>query len=226
MKVRFLIALLFLSCSIAMAAPPQNQQYIVKLKYLYQQPNASAAAPLKNVVTRGGGHVDYEGLDGLVITLPDNAVEAIAKHSATKYMQLVRTRPPAPRPATQTISTSSVNAGAPPAVARALSAPLRLVPTSSSTWDSGTYVYDGAGNITGIGTDSFTYDSLSRLATSSIKGNTETYTYDQFGNLIYKTTTPAHGPALSVDLTTSTATNRLSAQPYDTATSRAPPGRG
>jgi len=221
MKVRLIVALTLLICSSAWAAPPQEHQYIVKLKYLFQQPNASAAAPLTDVVTRGGGQVDYEGWDRLVVTLPDNAAEAVAKHQSTKYMQLVRSGPPASiamaHPASANSGKIENDSAATPTVGRALSAPLRTVPTSSSTWDSGTYVYDGAGNITSIGSDTFTYDPLSRLSTSSIKGNAETYTYDQFGNLIYKTTTPAQGPALPVDLTTSTATNHLSAQPYDTA---------
>jgi len=43
MKVRLLIALTLLICSSAWAAPPQEHQYIVKLKHLFQQPNASAA---------------------------------------------------------------------------------------------------------------------------------------------------------------------------------------
>src|SRR5439155_1532271 len=54
----------------------------------------------------------------------------------------------------------------------------------SSSWDSGTFVYDGAGNITQIGTDRYRYDSVSRLVSGTVNGtgNTQTYEYDAFGN--------------------------------------------
>jgi hypothetical protein len=38
---------------------------------------------------------------------------------------------------------------------------------SNSLWSTGTYVYDGAGNVLKMGTgDTFTYDSRSRLASA------------------------------------------------------------
>src|SRR5438045_6069872 len=53
----------------------------------------------------------------------------------------------------------------------------------SSDWNSGTYVYDGAGNITQIGTDRYLYDPVNRLRSASVKGTakTQTYTYDGCG---------------------------------------------
>ena len=36
-------------------------------------------------------------------------------------------------------------------------------PTSVSRWTSGTYAYDGAGNVKAIGTHTFTYEKVSRL---------------------------------------------------------------
>ncbi|MBV8545358.1 MAG: hypothetical protein JO088_11500, partial [Acidobacteria bacterium] len=47
---------------------------------------------------------------------------------------------------------------------------------------SGTYTYDGAGNITAIGADTFVYDSSQRLVSSVIRGVQEDYTYDAYGN--------------------------------------------
>jgi RHS repeat-associated protein len=220
MKARFLLLVTVLLCTHALAAPPSKQQYIIKLK------NPSSAAPLKDEVTHGGGHVDYEGWDRLVVTLPDNAVEAIARHASTKYMQLVTSHSATSAENATSLqsanSTSRSEADRLPAIP-AKSSPLRasLHPTSlsfSPPWDSGTYSYDGAGNITGIGNDTFTYDSLSRLSTADIKGNAESYTYDAYGNLKLKTTIPAGGTPLIVDLTPSTANNnRLAAQAYDTA---------
>jgi RHS repeat-associated protein len=223
MKAPLLVALTALICANAWATPPNKNQYIlVKNRYLFQQPNASAPAPIKDVVTHGGGHVDYEGWDRLIVTLPDNAVEAISKHVATKYLQLIRSGPPL----TEASSASQANGTAlamtnsvhpPVSPAHVDGKSFRITAETTSTWDSGTYAYDGAGNITSIGNDTFTYDSLSRLSTSSIKGNAETYTYDAYGNLTLKTTTPAGGTTLTVDLTTDTATNQLHAQTYDTA---------
>lgn len=54
---------------------------------------------------------------------------------------------------------------------------------SSTLFDTGLYAYDGAGNITGIGTDVFGYDSLSRLTAATESAQARTYTYDRYGNI-------------------------------------------
>jgi hypothetical protein len=55
---------------------------------------------------------------------------------------------------------------------------------TSGSFGSGAYVYDGAGNITGIGSDSFTYDARSRLKTATLSGQPQrTFSYDGFNNL-------------------------------------------
>jgi RHS repeat-associated protein len=56
-------------------------------------------------------------------------------------------------------------------------------PLGTLSWDSGTYKYDGAGNIVSIGTDNYLYDGVQRLTQSSTQGSAETYTYDGFGNM-------------------------------------------
>ena len=56
------------------------------------------------------------------------------------------------------------------------------ISTSGSTgggFSSGSYLYDGAGNITSIGSDVFGYDARSRLTAAYGKS----YAYDRFGNL-------------------------------------------
>jgi RHS repeat-associated protein len=57
-------------------------------------------------------------------------------------------------------------------------------------WDSGAYAYDGAGNITRIGEEWYTYDLVSRLAAhrtgpdSQCQGNNQSgYLYDPLGNM-------------------------------------------
>lgn len=50
---------------------------------------------------------------------------------------------------------------------------------TTTGFDSGIYSYDGAGNITAIGADSFNYDARSRVTT----GLGQTFQYDRYGNL-------------------------------------------
>ena len=92
---------------------------------------------------------------------------------------------------------------------------------TSNNWTSGTYGYDGAGNVTAIGGSTFTYDAVSRLTASSVKigvvagtGTTATQavTYDTFGNITAMTTSGAG----SLNLGTSATTNRMTYATYDT----------
>ena len=81
-----------------------------------------------------------------------------------------------------------------------------------ASWSSGTYSYDGAGNIKSIGTSAFTYDKVNRLVTANLfdgptgGGNLkqQSYTFDPYGNITGITTNgaPRNTP-------TSTTTNRL-----------------
>lgn len=60
---------------------------------------------------------------------------------------------------------------------------------ASSTFDSGVYGYDGAGNIRAMGGDTFSYDSRSRLMRAEIPldGPKQEFTYDRFGNMLSRT---------------------------------------
>jgi RHS repeat-associated protein len=57
-----------------------------------------------------------------------------------------------------------------------------LVPAVRDAYSTGTYSYDGAGNITAIGSDTYAYDTAQRLVRSVTRGVEEDYTYDAFGN--------------------------------------------
>jgi RHS repeat-associated protein len=80
-----------------------------------------------------------------------------------------------------------------------------------ASWGSGTYGYDGAGNIKTIGTSGFTYDKVSRLVAATLyDGPTgggaqkqQSYTFDAFGNLTNITGTSGRTTP------TSAQTNRL-----------------
>jgi RHS repeat-associated protein len=70
-----------------------------------------------------------------------------------------------------------------PSQTTASSAHLKSRPTGyGDNGQSGTYTYDGAGNITSIGADTFVYDSAQRLVISVTRGVQENYTYDAYGN--------------------------------------------
>jgi len=75
-------------------------------------------------------------------------------------------------------------------VATAATAAVPQHTTTNSTafpWSTGTYVYDGAGNIIGIGSNVYRYDGVNRLVEGTAHTpqhqNRQTYVYDAFGNL-------------------------------------------
>jgi hypothetical protein len=129
-----------------------------------------------------------EGQDGsaLTVVLPVRAATTLAGDRAVESIREVA---PTPRGTPENVAPHRPAADA-----------LRLTPLGNVTlWGSGQYVYDGAGNITAIGTASapnsdgktstFTYDVASRLTEASIGRVTglgdirESYRYDGFGNL-------------------------------------------
>jgi RHS repeat-associated protein len=77
--------------------------------------------------------------------------------------------------------------------------------------ESGTYTYDGSGNITAIGSDTFLYDAEGRLKTAVIRAVPGSYTYDAFGNRKTATgETNCFGQTVcATPLTVGSSTNRL-----------------
>lgn len=81
----------------------------------------------------------------------------------------------------------------------------------TTLWSTGTYAYDGEGNVRAIGSASFLYDPVSRLKTANVVTDplgatnplTQTFTYDGFGNLT------SVGGSNGRNIPTTTATNRL-----------------
>lgn len=92
------------------------------------------------------------------------------------------------------------------------SAPSPNVSTEADAppWESGAYTYDGAGNITGIGTKQYVYDRLGRLASGGDPSNRQKYTYDPAGNLLsIKTYKSSSTPTSTRTLTVDSSTNRV-----------------
>jgi RHS repeat-associated protein len=186
------------------ASPPGPQQYIVKTKHLIAQAHATAAPSVHDAVRAGGGHVDYEWRDRLVVTLPDAAVQTLMQNPAVEFVHKVTSGIPE--------GGSAAAENADPVVT---SSAFRPVPKSSPPWMSGTYGYDGQGNITAIGSNAYSYDAFSRLVTSTTNGIPETYSYDRYGNLKLKVT-GAGSTALTVQSEVDDG-NHLSGHCYDTA---------
>ena len=74
----------------------------------------------------------------------------------------------------------------------------------------GTYTYDGAGNITGIGSDRFVYDEFGRIRKATlVQGSTthaQEFTYDRYGNIRRLVTSGESNPAVPA---VNEATNRI-----------------
>jgi RHS repeat-associated protein len=89
---------------------------------------------------------------------------------------------------------------------------------ASQNWSTGAFSYDGAGNITRMGSDTFGYDLRSRLTSATFGSVTgvprENFVYDDLGNMTQRDWSGAG--AGTVSQTTSTSTNRLTAASYDT----------
>jgi RHS repeat-associated protein len=82
---------------------------------------------------------------------------------------------------------------------------------------TGTYQYDGAGNIAAIGSNAYVYDPLSRLTGGGVQSGlrSQSYTFDVFGNMT-SVATPGGSPA-SVPIAIDSATNHLVGASYDLA---------
>ncbi len=110
----------------------------------------------------------------------------------------------------------------PNGMARPASLAARRAGAASDLWSTGTYAYDGAGNVKKMGNAYFLYDHVSRLIDGHVyDGPTgggqlryQTYTYDPFGNLLSVGGDP-WAPGRSTP--TSAASNRLTAASYDVA---------
>jgi RHS repeat-associated protein len=86
---------------------------------------------------------------------------------------------------------------------------------ASPAWTSGTYQYDGSGNIVKIGSDWDYYDAVNRIkqGTTQSAAHRQDYTYDAFGNILTISTDGGGAQTLNP----SAATNRMTAAGYDAA---------
>jgi len=160
-------------------------------------------------VAKLGGRVEYRARGQVVVRAPAAAVEALRTDPRVKYVQqAILGRP-----------SESGAAEAPASVVRMGRRSLQPAPQGAPpVWMSGTYKYDGAGNIYAIGVTAdgagvtphtYRYDKLSRLSevrNSAGGGNAdESFGYDVYGNM----TQHVEGNVTTV-IDVDAATNRLS----------------
>jgi RHS repeat-associated protein len=79
------------------------------------------------------------------------------------------------------------------------------ISTAGGRFNTGLYLYDGAGNVLSTGADEFTYDAASRLRSAKFGSNEQIYKYDDWGNLNYKNRA----------IVVAKETNRLTSAIYD-----------
>lgn len=156
-----------------------------------------------------GGTVEFRKGEELIVALPPDRLEALKAIPGIKYIQRVGPSDPMAAP----IELPVEPVPAPPRMSHlgAAASALHPQPTGATPWNSGAYTYDGGGNVTRIGTQSFAYDPVQRLALTRIDGVSDTYTYDAFGNMTSKT---IGGQAQSIPAPSS-STNRLAGLSYD-----------
>jgi len=152
-----------------------------------------------------GGTVEYQQGQMLALRLPEQAVEGLRHNPRVRYIQRVVSASEEVQAPVRTVETTG---------------DLRPRTEMASPWTTGTYSYDGSGNITSIGPNSdaktnvYRYDTIGRLSTATIHtpstpssaavAHSESYGYDRYGNRTGITT-----DGVPIALPADAATNRL-----------------
>jgi RHS repeat-associated protein len=156
-----------------------------------------------------------EGFAGFVATMTDTSARMLSNDPHVRMVEEF------PNGSTASPNNAATKGAAPKDVASTPrpSHPTRMQANNGTEqWSTGTYHYDGAGNIRSIVapayTETYTYDSFGRVTSGTAgAGRSQAYTYDRYGNILTITTDgdTAHKQILGVD----GQTNRISnaAQP-------------
>ncbi|HEV8240284.1 MAG TPA: hypothetical protein VGS57_13020 [Thermoanaerobaculia bacterium] len=137
---------------------------------------AAATCPAGTITARG---VDFTYSNGFLTVVP-GFIDSITYHPNGLYNQITHSN--------GVVNTQANDTNSMPRPAALSAQHLSLGP---NLWGSGSYGYDGAGNVTAMGSSYFLYDKVSRvvdghLATGSTGGGAlhwQTYSYDAFANL-------------------------------------------
>jgi RHS repeat-associated protein len=177
-RIAILLALLFVTSGLA---AQELQRYRVTLDSNLTSDPAGLAERLARMCAGRIEPYAETGFTGFVLLARSSAVQVLRSHPMVLSVELMSdSTMPAP-PAAPEISVVA------PA-ARSASAPRQVQTHSTTSWSTGNYSYDGAGNITAIGTDTYVYDVYGRLTSGTAgPGRTSSYTYDRFGNMLTMT---------------------------------------
>jgi RHS repeat-associated protein len=190
----FLLAAATVLLAGSLLAEGQSQRYIVILK------QRSGVVP---DIAALGGTIESQQEEQLVVTIPIASLAALRADTKIRYVERVGGAPAEGE-------DSLIGVPADPTPGTASNARFTPHALGSTPWSSGDYVYDGAGNIVSIGSDTYAYDGVQRLRQSATRGTPETYTYDGFGNMTAKTNNGLAQQVPSVE----TATNRYTGTGY------------
>src|SRR5947209_8488669 len=154
--------------------PAGMGRYILVLKLAGERRDTPAKLTEPDVPKLGGKVISKHD-NRRVIELPVAAAKVLRADDSVAYLQRVWMGEPLDTWDERDQHSSS-----------ALKAHADDVAGTDLSWNSGNYDYDPSGNIKAIGTDSYAYDTASRLVSASVNSQTETYAYDSFGNLTAK----------------------------------------
>jgi RHS repeat-associated protein len=150
------------------------------------------------------------GFNGVMIRASEATARLLGSDPRILRVEEVRETPVAAVIAP--VTSTAIATTAPPSVAIAPDA-RPVTEANAPPWDSGVYTYDGAGNISKIGTaKTYVYDRLGRLVSGGemTSGNRQEYTYDRNANLrtitTYKPNTSPAVRTISVDMSSNRVT--------------------
>jgi RHS repeat-associated protein len=154
------------------------------------------------------------GFHGFAIVMRPAAARLLSSDARVVLVEEQPAGEQAPKQAASPPSVVRVPASGSPAAASPPASPIpfRAASESSATepW-SGTYVYDGSGNIKAIGSNHYRYDGVGRLvgatAITSAQSWTQSFRYDAFGNLITTSVNDGVTPVVAAAVDSSTNRN-------------------
>jgi RHS repeat-associated protein len=183
--------------------PPGQGKYVMVLWDAGTPvPGSTGGEKIKKVpepdLGKFGGTLLHKQDNRRVVLLPLGVAKQLRKHEAVVYLQRLW-EGESLQDWDETAPSSGLN--------------VRTDADVDLTWGPKAYTYDGEGNVTAFGSDSFVYDAVGRLRQATVNGKTETYTYDAFGNLVQKGI-PA---GATIDYPVDGTSNRSAGSGYDAA---------
>lgn len=183
--------------------------------HLALKPGDELETVIRQLTATYGGRLEpyaEVGFEGFMIVVSETRARLL---SSDPRVAVVEEMPPAAVLPRQPEARVTVDAAVP-----------RLEIATEAIPGFGTYAYDGSGNITSIGdasgTDSFFYDRLGRLQSTTLRGDpcrvltasqpcrTQEYTYDRYGNILtILTATPSPAAPIAQIMAVDPVTNQL-----------------